>query len=171
MSLLLVVSAMAVPSVVRSWRTYELNSCATLVANMFKSCRSDAIRRNTTMNCILVQQGGAWYVGEDQDNNGVLDANEPQVAIISPNTINPAGAPDSSSMTGYPSVPQPIAPGLVAFNARGGVDFGPGNPPVIYVVYIGETGDPTYGFRAVTIVPSGTTQVWIAPGGTWSKLL
>jgi len=165
LSLLLAVSAFAVPSFLHSWRTYELNSAATQIANMLKFTRSEAIRLNSTENCLMVQRAGVWYVGADQDGNGTLDAGERQIILSNPSIVDPSGAPDPASM-GYPTLPQNFLPSIT-FNSRGSIN----NPPAIYVIYVGEVGEPQYGFRAVTLMPSGSTRVWTAPGGgTWSSI-
>jgi hypothetical protein len=39
------------------------------------------------------------------------------------------------------------------------------------VFYIGSSTDPEFGFRAVILLPSGSTQIWTAPnGGTWQQI-
>jgi hypothetical protein len=44
-------------------------------------------------------------------------------------------------------------------------------PQAIYVLYLGNTTYPDYGYRAVVLLPSGVTQVWSAPvGGPWNRI-
>lgn len=70
---------------------------------------------------------------------------------------------------GY-STPPVVPGGSISFDARGGVDFG-GGAPVVYVLYIDLNGDAASGYRAITVVPAGSTQVWLAvPGGGWVKV-
>lgn len=167
--LLMAISAFAIPSVMRSWRAYELTSRATQVASMLKLTRSNAIRLNTTMTCLVVQKRGIWSVGEDLNGDGVLDTSEPRVILNGPVRVYPGLIPDSITMgPAYAGAQSPPAPGI-KFDSRGAVVAAPS--PVIYVLYIGEAKQPEYGFRAVTVGPSGSTLVWTAPaGGDWQRM-
>jgi hypothetical protein len=41
----------------------------------------------------------------------------------------------------------------------------------MYVFYVGNANDPDSGYRAVVLLPSGSTQIWTAPsGGPWRKV-
>jgi len=59
----------------------------------------------------------------------------------------------------------------ITYDARGAVALG-GNPPTtVSVLYLGNTGNPDFGYRAVVLLPSGITQVWTAPGGgNWRRV-
>lgn len=160
--------AIALPSVTRAWRSYQLTSAASQVVGMVKSTRSDAVRRNTKVRCLIQQINGTWWIGEDVNGNGTIDPSEPQVPLTGTVTLLAAGvAPDPSSM-GYAGAQVPV--GSIGFDARGGVDFG-GGAPVVYVLYIGMNNDPASGFRAISIVPAGSTQVWAATSSSgWHTL-
>lgn len=167
-ALLLVISAFAIPSVMRSWRAYELTSKADQVASMFKLTRSNAIRLNTKMTCLVVQQGGVWVVGEDLDGDAALGNGEPRIFLNGPVRVDAGVAPGPGSMGAtFASAEEPPAPGI-RFDSRGAVVSA---SLVVYVLYIGEANQPEYGFRAVTVGPSGSTQVWSAPAGAaWQRV-
>jgi type II secretory pathway pseudopilin PulG len=160
---ILVVSAIALPSVMRAWKSYELTSAATQIANTLKWTRSDAIKHNKTTNCIVQFANGA--LGEDVNGNLNLDPGEAQVALSGGLVLLASGeVPDPGTM-GYASAPQvPTEP--IGFDSRGAVVGA--NGQAVSVLYVGLDGAPEYGFRAVTLLPSGNTQVWTAtPGGNW----
>ena len=175
---MLTILAIALPSVTRAWRSYQLTSAASQVVGMVKFTRSDAVRRNTKVQCLIQQINGTWWIGEDVNGNGALDPSEPKVPLTGALTLLAAGvAPDPSSM-GYPGAQVPV--GSIGFDSRGGVDFG-GGTPVVYVLYIGmnaadpvtgsAVNDPASGFRAISIVPAGSTQVWAATSSSgWHTL-
>ncbi len=164
-TIILTMVAIAAPMVNTSWAVYRLSGTARDVANILQRTRFEAIRANTVLACRAQQQGNNWVVWADLNNNGALDTNEPQVLLPGPVTFLANGvAPDSSSM-GYTNTQVPQ--GSIAFDSRGGVSFGAG-APAVYVVYMGYPNDPTYGYKAVTVIPSGKTKVWTAAsGGKW----
>ena len=167
-AVMMVLMSIAIPSVMRAWRAYQLNSAATQVAAVIKATRSEAVRQNKQTSCLIQQDGnGIWWIGED-NGNGTLDPTKPEAALTGSAAFLAAGvAPDPASM-GYPAAPQ-VPGGLISFDARGGVVFG-GNPTV-FVLYIGLAGDNESGFRAVTVVPAGSTQAWLAPPGAgWVRM-
>jgi len=167
-AVMMVLMSIAIPSVTRAWRAYQLNSAATQVAAVIKATRSEAVRQNKQISCLIQQDGnGIWWIGED-NGNGTLDPTKPEAALTGSAAFLAAGvAPDPASM-GYPAAPQ-VPGGLISFDARGGVVFA-GNPTV-FVLYIGLAGDNESGFRAVTVVPAGSTQAWLAPPGAgWVRM-
>ena len=164
----MILAAMALPSITRAWRGYQLTSAASRVVGMIKSTRSDAVRQNTRLKCLVQQVNGIWWIGEDVNGSGALDAGEPQVPLTGGPVLLAAGvAPNPASM-GYPGAQVPA--GSIGFDSRGGVDFG-GGAPVVYVLYIGMNNDTQSGYRAISVTPSGSTQVWLASSsGAWNTL-
>ena len=80
LTILLILSAIAIPTMMRSLRSYQLNDSAGRVADILKFTRFEAVRRNTAVNVqIQLQQNGTdWVVWTDSLNNGVLDPTEKQ---------------------------------------------------------------------------------------------
>lgn len=175
---MLVLTALAIPSLMRSVRTYQLNSAAAGVSDMLKFTRFEAVRRNTQINFITQASGTGWLVGTDSNNNGTLDPIEKQQLISGYATLLPAGtAPPpnaiQAALGGVPLITLYGANGTIAFDARGAVR--PANGAAIasnpYVFYVGNAADTDSGYRAVVLLPSGSTQTWTAPaGGPWRQV-
>ncbi|MGB6597001.1 MAG: GspH/FimT family protein, partial [Candidatus Acidiferrum sp.] len=81
LAVLLVITTIAIPVIVRSLQSYQLNSSASQLAGMLKFAKFDAIRQNTPVSCQIAQQGGNWLVWVDSNGNGVADQNEPQMYV------------------------------------------------------------------------------------------
>jgi hypothetical protein len=180
-TILMILSAIAIPTMMNSFRAYQLNDAAARVSDLLKLTRFEAVRKNTPISFLLQQNGTAWIVGIDSNKNANIDPGERQEVITGFATLLPA--------TGLPS-PGPITtslgvaslntlsgnPGAVTFDARGGVRVGGVPTTNVDVIYIGSTTDgttpdPQFGFRAVVVLPAGGTQVWnAAPSGVWQRI-
>src|SRR5207249_6189677 len=68
--LMLILTAIAVPSLMRSLRAYQLNSAAASVSDMLKFTRFEAVRRNTQINLQFTQNGPTWLVWTDSFGAG-----------------------------------------------------------------------------------------------------
>jgi len=168
-AIMLVIMAIAVPNFLRAMNTYRLGSTAIDVANMLQRARYEAIRQNATLgiSCRAIPQGNTVAVYIDLNNDNNLDPNEPRVLL--PTDIQFVGAPPApgpASMGPAYAAAQPPA-GSITFDARGAVIPGAGGA-VVYVVYMAYPQDASYGYRAITVTPSGKTKVWRAQaGGAW----
>lgn len=180
--IVLILSAIAIPTLMNSLRAYQLNDAATRVSDLLKLTRFEAVRRNKPISFLLRQNAGAWIVGTDSNGNGVIDVNpaERQEVITGFATLLPAaGLPGPGPITAALGVGGLNTlsgnPGSVTFDARGAVRVGGLITTTVYIIYIGSTTDgvtpdPQYGFRAVVVLPAGGTQVWTAPpGGAWQR--
>jgi type II secretory pathway pseudopilin PulG len=173
--IMMVLTGIALPSFMRSFRTYQLNDSATRVSDVLKFTRFEAVRRNRPANFQMKQSGNDWQVWADSDNDGVLDSTEKQILITGFVTLLPAGGspgpPDPGSITatlgGSPGLTTISgANGIVTFDARGAV-----SPFAADVLYLGNNTYPEYGYRAVILLPSGATQIWSAPAaGPWRRM-
>jgi type II secretory pathway pseudopilin PulG len=181
LSVMLILTAIAIPTLMRSFRTYQLNDAATRLAAMLKFSRFEAVRRNTQVNFLMQASGTGYLVGTDPNNDGTLDPSDPKdkLELISGfATLLPAGAtPPPTAITtalGVPSLtPKSGSNGSITFDARGAIRtaIGGGVSASTYVFYIGSASDPEFGFRAVILLPNGSTQIWTAPnGGTWQRV-
>ena len=175
---MLILTALAIPSLTRSLRSYQLNSAAASVSDMLKFTRFEAVRRNTQINFFMQANGPGWLVGTDSNNNGVLDPKEKQQMIAGYPTLLPAGtapAPTAikAALGGAALTTLSGANGTVTFDARGAVRQAINGPLAVnpYVFYVGNANDPDSGYRAVILLPSGSTQTWTAPsGGPWRQV-
>ena len=175
---MLILTAIAVPSLMRSLRTYQLNDAASRVASMLKFARFEAVRRNKQINFLLQASGTGWLAGTDSNNNNALDATEKQEYIGGFASMVGAGTPPAPSAIttalGVSSL-NTVSGGnsSITFDARGAVraSIGATVSGNVYVFYIGSANDPDPGYRAVILLPSGSTQIWTAPqAGPWQRV-
>ena len=176
--IVVILSAMAIPSVMNSLRTYQLNDAAARVSDMLKFTRFEAVRKNTQLSFLMQQTGGVWVVGTSLNNNTTIDPTKRQEVLAGFTTILPAtGLPAPTSITTALGVGALTTlsgnPSSVTFDGRGAVraSFGGALATSVYVIYVGSTVTPQYGYRAVLVLPAGGTQVWTAlPGATWRRI-
>jgi Tfp pilus assembly protein FimT len=166
---------MAVPVVVRSLQSYQLNSTASQLAGMLKFAKFDAIRQNTTVSCQIAQQGTQWLVWVDSNGNGVADGAEPQMIVGGSFTLLPASSVPSPAPImatlgpGFSSYSWMVLSGSntsITYDQRGVV-----GATVVYALYIGSLSDPNSGYRAIITLPSGAVQVWTSSStGNWQRV-
>src|SRR5712664_175194 len=176
MTVVLILTAIAIPSLMRSIRTYQLNSAAARVADMLKFTRFEAVRRNKQINFLMQASADGWIVGTDSDNSGSVDTTEKQqlisgFAALLPSGVAPSPTAISAALGGATLTTQSGSNGSVTFDARGAVRVGGALTTDVDVFYLGSGADPQFGYRAVVLLPAGSTQVWTAPaGGTWQQI-
>jgi type IV fimbrial biogenesis protein FimT len=188
LAVLLIITSVAIPVVVRSLQTYQLNSTASQLAGMIKFTKFDAIRQNTHVSFQIVQNGTNWTVWADSNGDGVPDGAEPQMVIPTTgnDTLLPAGSVPSPSPivttlgvggSAYTWTVLSGSNGSIMYDQRGVVVAPPpGGGPVatattIYAIYLGNPNDPTSGYRAVITLPSGAVQVWTtSSAGNWQRI-
>jgi len=179
LSLILILGAIAVPVLIRALRIYQLNDNATQMAGMLKLTRFQAIRNNTEVDCRFRPNGAGWTVWS-AFANGAPGAQQKQLVLGGYANLLPAGppvpdpAPIAASMGGGGALGLNTvsgAAGFIRFDSRGAVDFqGEGAAWSVQVFYIGSAGDPSAGYRAVLVMPAGTTQIWRASAaGDWQR--
>jgi Tfp pilus assembly protein FimT len=174
MTVLLILTAIAIPSLMRSFRTYQLNDAAARLSDMLKFTRFEAVRKNRPV-CFLMKQDsttGAWTLGTDSACSATFDTNGKQQVITGFASILPPGAPPGTtsitSALGAAGTLTPLSssPVSVTFDSRGAV-----RSLTADIFYVGSATDAEFGYRAVILLPSGATQVWSAPsGGPWQRV-
>lgn len=162
-----ILSAIAAPSLVKSYRSYQMDDAAGQVAGMVKFTRYEAIRRNNTLNCVVIVVNGQTAVFSDDNSNGTIDAGEREVLLSGPATLVA-----SSAVSGASALPAAVnagalttvnpATGVISFDGRGAKTTAGAN---VYWV-----GNANYGFRAVVVLPSGSIEVWSYATGAWQQL-
>ncbi len=178
MTILLILSAMAIPSLMHSLRAYQLNDAAARLSDMLKFTRFEAVRRNTQINFLMQPSGNGWLVGTDSNRNGNIDPTDKQSLINGFVTLVTAGTPPPTAITNALNVggltPTPANPGPLRFDARGAVRVNGALTANLYVFYVSAAppnnpGD--FGFRAVILLPTGATQIWTATAaGPWQRI-
>jgi len=177
MTVLLILTAIAIPSLMYSFRTYQLNDAATRVSDALKFTRFEAVRRNTQV-CFLMQSGSgsSWIIGTDSNCSSTFTANERQQVIsgfaaLLPSGVAPSPSAISTALGGASLTTKSGLNGSITFDARGAIRVGGNVSNTIFVFYIGSTTDPEFGYRAVILVPSGNIQIWTAPAaGPWQQV-
>jgi len=176
LTVVLILTAVAIPSIMRSFRTYQLNSAAARVADMLKFTRFEAVRRNKQINFLMQTSVDGWIVGTDSDNNGSVDSTEKQqlisgFAALLPSGVAPSPTAISAALGGAALTTKSGSNGSVTFDARGAIRVGGVVSSSVFVFYMGSATDPQFGYRAVVLLPAGSTQIWAATaGGTWQRI-
>jgi len=174
LAVILLLSAIALPAFLNSYRMYQLTDGATQFAGLLKFTRYEAIRLNKTVNCLVQQVASVppvTNIWADSDVDGVEDPNEKQLVFSGAVNLVPAAAvPGAAGLAAAANVPVlttlPLAAGVVPFDQRGA-----GNPAFVYVFYLSNLGDPSVGARAVIVFPSGSVQIWKADSvGNWVSI-
>jgi prepilin-type N-terminal cleavage/methylation domain-containing protein len=175
LAVLLVITTLAVPVVVRSLQNYQMNSTASQLAGMLKFAKFDAIRQNTPVSCQIKLTGANWTVWVDSNGNGRADGAEPQMVITGNNTLLGAGsvpspAPILTALGPWGSSLSYVvlsgSNGSITYDQRGVIDA-----MVIYALYLGNANDASSGYRAIITMPSGAVQVWTASStGNWQRV-
>jgi len=178
---ILITSAITAPSFMRAYQYYQVSNAATSMANVIKYTRYEAIRRNTPINCVIgpAPVGTMAWTDSDRDgvplNDGVPENVERQVTFSTTVTLLAPGNLPLGAFAGLvlaanvgPLIPLGNTAAVVQFDQRGAV-----NPPPAgaLVSFVGNTGVPGAGYRAIIVLPSGSMQLWKADAtGTWSFL-
>src|SRR5260370_40250743 len=100
MAVLLILTGIAIPSLMRSFRTYQLNDAAARLSDMLKFTRFEAVRRNKPINFLMQSSGTGWLVGTDSNVSGTIDPTDKRQLIAGFPTLLPAGvAPPPNAIT------------------------------------------------------------------------
>jgi Tfp pilus assembly protein PilE len=185
MTVLLILTAIAIPSLMRSFRTYQLNDAAARLSDMLKFTRFEAVRRNNPV-CFLMKQDsttGVWTLGTASPCSATFDTNGKQQVITGFATLLPgttSGLPGQAAICNNlvknsgPCLDDTLSGinnSTVKFDARGAIRVGGTVSSSVFVFYVGSATNPEFGYRAVIQLPSGSTQIWTAPnGGTWQQI-
>lgn len=171
---ILVITAFTVPVVNRAVSVYRVGDVATQVNSSIKMARLEAIRRDAQVNWQILKSGNTTTVFGDINQSGVVNANE-RASIFngSANVITAGGVPNTTGLAAAIGVaaltPIPPANGSVTFDGRGAVT----GVPSAYAVYVSDNGagGAAATYRAIILLPSGLTQVWMAASdGVWRQV-
>jgi prepilin-type N-terminal cleavage/methylation domain-containing protein len=175
LAIISILSALAAPRLIGTYRSYQMDDAASQVAAQLKFTRYEAIRRNNATNCLnspQAAQGGllTMYTQDPKAPNANVQPNEKQIVFAANAlaTLVTAGTvPNSGSLAGIVNAGAltTVAPanGSITFDGRG-AKTAPAGASVYWV------GNAVYGWRAVTVLPSGSVQVWSSATGTWRQL-
>jgi prepilin-type N-terminal cleavage/methylation domain-containing protein len=165
LAIILVLSSIAIPSLLSSMRTYRIGSAASSFSALLQRARFEAIRRNTPITVRTAVVGGLTAVYIDLNGNTALDPTEPMIQLTSDiQFVAAGGSVPGPASTGYPAAVSP--PGTITFGVRGTVNY-PG-AQTDYISYLGNPAGPNVFYSAVTVSQMGQIKAWTAPaGGSW----
>jgi len=175
LAIIFIIAAVALPGFMRAYRDYQLSNKASEVAGILKFTRFEAIRRNMLMACNTKQAGANWNVWTDTTTGGTVAATDHQILITGGVTLLPASSvPSTAAIASALGVTSLTAlsggNASVQLDSRGAVYFGAAGTTV-YAFYLGNPSDPSSGYRAVILLPSGVTQVWrSSAAGNWHQI-
>ena len=167
LSLISIFTAIAAPSMVSTYRSYQMDDIAGQVAGQLKFTRYEAIRRNNPITCLNKTQNGNLTMFTDDNNDGAVQVSEKQIVFNGNSTrVAAATVPSSAALTavvnaGTLTTMSPTS-GTITFDGRGAK-----STAGITVYWVGNAA---YGWRAVTVMPSGSIQVWSYATGTWTQV-
>ena len=178
MTVIMIITAITLPSFLRAIRIYQLNDAATQVASVLKFTRYEAIRLNvasaTPLKAQVRQTGTAPVISNvftDSNNNGTVQSRETQIVLSgNVNLVDASTPPNTAGLANAVGVPAltnvSLTSGFVAFDQRGAI-----TPAAINVLYIGNAALPNLGYRAIVVLPSGSIQIWTTDAsGNWQQL-
>jgi Tfp pilus assembly protein FimT len=171
----MILMAMGLPAFLRAYRAYELSNAATQLADILRLARSEAIRENTSVQCVIQASGsnpGFTDVWVDSIPNLTLEPTEKMV-LLGPggNLIDGGSVPNTSTLISaavnsvVPNAPSP-ASSTVKFDPRGAM------VPLsaVNVFYLSSSLAPDAGYRAVFLMPAGAIQIWQSDtSGNWMQ--
>ncbi len=174
MGVILVVGAIAVPSFISAYRSYQVSDAATQLAGILQATRLEAIRHNTPVKCIIQQAAGVTNIWADSNGNSTEDPGERQIVFSgAANLVDAGNVPGTATLTVAVGVSTltnvSVSNATLGFDQRGAVtDPGSGS---VYALYIANISAPGAGYRAVILFPSGSVQTWQADAqGNWNFL-
>lgn len=167
---MLILTAIAIPNLMRSLRAYQLNEAAGRLADMLKFTRFEAVRQNKKVSFLLAPSGTGSVVWAGPSTDTAPSPTEKQTLIAGFASVLATATPPGLTVSGSGTLnvlsTSSCTRACLTFDSRGAVA-----PLQAYVLYIGSVSDPDPGYRAVVLLPSGSTQIWTAPsGGPWQKV-
>src|SRR5258706_6517472 len=135
LSVLLILTAIAIPSLMRTFRTYQLNDAAARLSDILKFTRFEAVRRNSLEYCQFNNPSTpGWVIWATSSNTSTSPlATEKQILITGFATLLPVGGPPSPgaiatalgvSVSTLNANTLSGSSGKVTFDARGAIRVG-----------------------------------------------
>jgi Tfp pilus assembly protein FimT len=171
LGVILVVSAIAIPSLTNAYHMYQASDAATQLGGILQATRLEAIRRNTPVSCIIQQAAGTTRVWTDSIANSTEDPGERQIIFSNAvNLVDAGSVPGTGTLTaalGLSTLTNvSLSNAVLRFDQRGA-----GDPGSVYALYITNTSALDAGYRAVILFPSGSLQTWQGDAqGNWHFL-
>lgn len=173
MMIIMVVSAIAVPTIMNTVADVRLRSSAGTLQGQIQQLRMRAVRDNKPYSARMTTQAGTILIYIDTDGDGAYDANEPQVGLSRDVTVASSGNPSMPSGTlntsGWVNGTTSTA---MWMNARGlpcdtSVNAAC-NTNKGYIFYLSQQRTTsTTAWAAVSVTPAGRIKTWHWTGSVW----
>jgi prepilin-type N-terminal cleavage/methylation domain-containing protein len=188
MAVVLIISAIAMPKVVNSIYSMRLRSSAYELSGLMQAARMQAVRDNTYYYVCYATSNNitqAWITNDGTCPSSSLTATVKQVQFGGNVTISSSSIPNASNLTGqlsFTPTTGSVASAKPAFGPRGVpcyvvssrcdniVTVGGSTQTVSFILYQTDARTSgSNGWAALTVSPSGRTQVWMYSGTTWRR--
>jgi type IV fimbrial biogenesis protein FimT len=172
-SIMAVVTAMAIPIFVNARRGYQLRTATVDLAGLLQRSRMSAVRSNSVRGVFTQAAGTQVYF--DSNGSGAYDQGEPMVQlpanITQNNAIGAAAIP--AGTLGFANSQAPPA----RFNGRGMpcIIVGgfctnyPAGGEVGFVYYLNQNINGVQRWSAVSVTPAGQVKAWALNNGVWAN--
>lgn len=171
-TIILVVSAIAVPTLINTVADVRLRSSASTLQGQLQLLRMRAVNDNKPYKLKMATQGGTLMAYLDLDGGDDYDTTEPAVGLAKDVSVATSGAPTMPSTTlntaGW--INPATAATALWFNARGIPCDGVGacNAPKGYIYFLSQSRNVgTTAWAAVSVTPAGRIKVWRWTGSAW----
>jgi prepilin-type N-terminal cleavage/methylation domain-containing protein len=176
LAIALVLMAVGLPAFLRAYRFYQLNAAATQMADMLRYTRYEAIRLNKPVACVIQPYSGdptMTNVFIDPNGTGVQQSTAKVILLnssgnlVAASSVPAAGGLPSAANLGaaVPAAPSPSG-ATIQFDTRGAVTTGN-----INAFYLNSPVSPDAGYRAILLMPAGSTQIWTTDAsGVWQQV-
>jgi prepilin-type N-terminal cleavage/methylation domain-containing protein len=173
----LILMAVALPSFLHAYRSYQLSNAAIQVSDILRLTRYEAIRLNKPISCIFQPSPTDPTMMQasltDSAGNPLTGISAKTILLgsagnlVDSGTVPSAAALPASATLGA-TIPFAIPPGgaTIRFDARGAQVSGN-----VDVFYLNSPSYPDAGYRAVLLMPAGSIQIWTGDaGGNWQQM-
>lgn len=170
LGIMMVLSSIALPSVLQSMAAYRLNSATTDLQNIIETARFNAVRRNTEIDLRQTVIGGRTYFYVDIGKTGAYANSDPTFVVPTYVQLAPAAAP-AAGTTGLPNT-KALGGGCIGFNGQGVAVYTTcgGGVPSVWFISLGMNNG-TGGYRAITVTTMGQAKTWGgSASGTWKAM-
>jgi Tfp pilus assembly protein FimT len=177
----MVLLAVGLPMFLRFYHSYQVTSAAIQVRDYLRLARYEAIRLNQQA-CLQIQPSSTspgmtsltvndWNssAGSCTKPTNMTTLLESSGNLVDGSTVPGTGTLISNALAGASFAttnPSPTT-STILFDARGALV----PPTSVNMFYVASTLSPEAGYRAVFLLPAGSSQVWTADAsGTWQQL-
>jgi len=177
MAVAMILMAVALPSFLRAYRSYQLSNAATQVADILRLTRYEAIRLNKPVNCLIQPNSSdptMTYATMTDTSGNPLTGISARAVVLGPagNLVDAGSVPGAGSLPSAANLGAttpsniPASGAAIQFDARGALSTG-----LVTAFYLNSSAAPEAGFRAVLLMPAGSIQIWTGDSsGNWQQL-